>query len=64
MMGLSQNHLSLHSPSWIQALPGAVALGAVTQPQGFFWKGTGSSREYYPSQALLEPVETTPGAVC
>lgn len=47
-MGLSQNHLSLHSPSCIQAPPAPVALGAVPQPQGFLWKVTGSSREYHP----------------
>lgn len=53
MMGLSQNHLSLHSPAWIKAPPAPV--GAVPQPQGFLWKVTGSSREHHSAQALLQP---------
>lgn len=60
MMGLSQNHSSLHSPSWIQAPPAPVALGAVPQPWGFLWKGTGSSREHHPARALLQPAANNP----
>lgn len=59
-MGLSQNHLSLHSPSWIQAPPAPVARGAVPQPQDFLWKGTGSSREHHSARAPLEPAANTP----